>query len=110
MAIEVKCHCGRLVYADDTLAGQHVQCPHCRGSVPVPVAMAAPAPPSPPARSAGQNEAMGVVVGGVVILTLLLVFSDTLKGGYFKWVAGGIVVGILGALGTLFGGKSDRSP
>jgi hypothetical protein len=49
MAIEVRCGCGQLVYADEQFAGQNVQCPHCKASVAVPVAAAAAAPPARPA-------------------------------------------------------------
>ena len=48
MAIEVRCACGQLVYADAALVGQHVQCPHCKASVAVPVATASAAPPPTP--------------------------------------------------------------
>lgn len=53
MAIEVRCACGQLVYAEERFAGQHVQCPHCKAAVAVPVAVAAaarPVPPPPPKR------------------------------------------------------------
>lgn len=66
MSIEVMCHCGRVVYATDDVAGQHVQCPHCRQAVPVPVAVASATPqPAPPDWwSAGPfRKLLAVVIG-----------------------------------------------
>jgi hypothetical protein len=104
MAIEVKCNCGEIVYVDQTLAGQHVQCPHCKGSIPVPVAMAAKERPLP-VRSSVQEEALGLMAVGAVLLILLYVFSDALKGGYIKLIAAAGGLSFLGGLSLLLGGR-----
>jgi hypothetical protein len=51
MGIEVRCGCGQLVVAEERYAGQHVQCPHCKASVAVPVAAAGTVPSPTPQRT-----------------------------------------------------------
>jgi len=99
MAIEVRCNCGQLVYAEDRLIGQYVQCPHCKASVGVPVAAAAPAPPnnSSPAGNTGDESGVVPIAVGVLLLVLVGAFSDQLGGSFAKSLSalgwGGIIIG-----------------
>lgn len=70
MGIEVRCGCGQLVVAEERYAGQHVQCPHCKASVAVPVATAAAVPPPTPEPT----------------------YWDTADGQYLKWGAGFLAI------------------
>ncbi len=80
MAIEVRCGCGRLVYAEERYAGRNVQCPHCKEPVAVPVAFAATAPPPrSPGRSVWDTET-GRVWCGVFALAALAVGGAFLCG------------------------------
>ena len=74
MGIEVRCGCGQLVVAEGRYAGQHVQCPHCKASVAVPVAAAAAVPSPPPEKSAWDSETgrMWSIIGGFVLLVVLV--------------------------------------
>ena len=109
MAIEVRCACGQLVYAAETFAGQHVQCPHCLASVAVPVAKAALVPPTPTGGSDARAQAIGAVIVSVVILVLVFVFSDKIGGGLVKFLGLGAALTIIGGLAVAFGG-GGKSP
>lgn len=72
MAIEVRCGCGQMVYAEERFAGQHVQCPHCKAAVAVPVAPAAATPPQPEPRvrsfwDTGDGRMIYTIVGFMLL-------------------------------------------
>jgi hypothetical protein len=80
MAVEVRCGCGQLVYAEERFAGQHVQCPHCRAAVAVPVAPAAAAPPpAPPLVRSFWNTETGRMVSMIIAFVTLSVAVGYIK-------------------------------
>lgn len=79
--VEVRCGCGRLVHAERAYVGQSVQCPHCNGSVAVPVATAAATSPAKPAPSEPwldpkSQQAVHVILG----LVLTAAFFGFIRG------------------------------
>jgi hypothetical protein len=76
VAIEVRCGCGQLVYAEFRYAGQNVQCPHCRGVIAVPVSTASSAPPAPPVgeprRTSFWATQEGQMWRGILVVGVLL--------------------------------------
>ena len=112
MAIEVRCGCAQLVYAEERFAGQHVQCPHCKAAVAVPVAVAAataPAPAAPPRTTGGGQEtpaeAAMTAGGGAAGLIAVWACSDFLHPTLVKILAFGAVMAILGGVLVLCGGR-----
>ena len=107
MGIEVRCGCGQVVAAEEQYAGQHVQCPHCKAAVAVPVATASAVPP--PAASPKEIQTEGAVVAGAAALILFVVwfFSDKLAPGLVKmaFIAGGLT--LCGGLAAMFSGKPN---
>jgi hypothetical protein len=74
MGIEVRCACGQLVTAEDRYAGQHVQCPHCKSSVAVPVAAATAIPPPTPERTywdTADGKQLSLIAGFVAMILIL---------------------------------------
>ncbi len=69
--IELKCQCGRTVFATEDQRGQNLQCPHCQGIIPVPagIALASP-PPVPKSRNKTADGCLAVVVGIILLLVL----------------------------------------
>lgn len=107
MGIEVRCGCGQLVTAEERYAGQHVQCPHCKSSVAVPVAAATAVPPPTP--SPKDIKAEGAAVAGTAAAVLFVVWlcSDQLAPGLIRMVFIGGGLTLCGGLAAMFSGKPN---
>ena len=85
MAIELRCMCGQLVYADERHAGKHVQCPHCRASVAVPIATASAVPPKEPTWNAPTRKP---ILDSSTRFTLQMVTYVLLSAAFFGILKG----------------------
>ena len=105
MSIEVKCVCGRVVFADDNQAGSYLQCPHCKASVAVPTGVAHEQPPAPPAPPNPGEEAAFELIGCVIVGILIWIFSEELNPKLAKGLLFVCVLGIGHAISTMMKGK-----
>jgi len=102
MSFEVKCACGRVVYADDNQAGSYLQCPHCKASVAVPAGVAREQPPAPPNPA---EEAVFELVACVVAGIVIWIYSDAMNPKLAKALLFGCILGIGHAISTMMKGK-----
>jgi hypothetical protein len=95
MSIELKCVCGKPVYAEDHQRGQHLQCPHCGGLVTVPSGTASAAPASP------KTQALYALVGCAALIAGTFIFSESIGKLTARMILIGSVLGAIRAVQVL---------